>query len=59
MPAPVAKLYVAAVASLPMETVPVPEFMVMAPLVAVTLKAPDPDCTVVVEVELVLPKVLV
>jgi len=58
-PAPVAKLTIFAVASVLTPTVPVPEFAVIAPFVAVTAIPPLPDLTAVVLVEFVLPKVAV
>jgi hypothetical protein len=54
-PAPVARLTVVAAASADTEIVPVPLASVMAPLVDVMFKVPDPLCTVVVEAALVDP----
>lgn len=56
---PVATFTVVAEASVDIPRVPVPEFIVRAPLVDVTFNAPLPDCTVVVEVEFVDPTVVV
>ena len=52
-------LTVVAAASLLMFKAPVPELIVKGPLVEVTFKAPVPDRTVVAEVELVEPNVVV
>lgn len=56
-PAPVEILTVVAAASELIERAPVPEFAVNVPLVEVMANAPDPDCNVVAEVELVEPSV--
>lgn len=56
-PAPVAMFTVDAVASVAILVVPVPAFAVIAPLVAVSVKAPLPDCIVVADVLLVEPTV--
>ena len=50
---------VVAEASVEIPSAPVPELPVHVPLVLVSAKAPDPDCTVVAEVLLVDPKVVV
>jgi hypothetical protein len=55
---PVAILTVVAAESFENPMVPVPEFTVRDPLAEVTLRAPEPDCTVVDDDELVLPSVL-
>jgi len=57
MAPPVANDTVVADASLLIASAPVPEFIVNAPFVAVTLSAPEPDWTVVADVVLVLPRV--
>ena len=58
-PAPVAMFIVLAVASAEIPTVPVPLAIVIAPLVAVRVKAPEPDCIAVEDVVLTEPKVTV